>query len=276
MKRLNDVHYSMAKIMLGLPAKQSLGVGGYVRAFSETRFLTRLGGELTQRTVLARVRMLLLPPDNPFEAVLRGVALVPGKCWIRDVETIMDDLGITNDIGENWERQDRSFRAATKLRIKNWKRCVVIPAVRRVEERWFREQLAGLNDEGLVPYAELVPLRSPWPAAYRWAPLGKTMWRYHRAWCVARISGGFPLSAWGRCGIPVVLAYCGLCGMPNIGLMHVLVDCPCLLAQRASLQPGVVDLLPRWALESGSNIDELGHRVRFFGVCVGADLVQAW
>ena len=41
--------------------------------------------------------------------------------------------------------------------------------------------------------------------------MGKTMWRYHRAGGVARILGGFPLFAYGRRGIPEVLAYCSLC-----------------------------------------------------------------
>ena len=269
-KRLNDIHYAMAKIILGLPANESLGAGGHVRAFSETRFLTRLGGELAQRVVLARVRILLLPPGNPVEAVLRGVAQVPGKCWLRDVEVIMDELEITNDLGVNWEEQDRSCKIVTKLRIKRWKHNVVIPAVRRAEDEWFRRQLAALNEEGLIPYAELVPLRMPWPAVFRWAPWGKTMWRYHRAWCLARISSGIPLVSWGRNGIQTQLACCSLCGLPRVDLRHILAECPGLLVQRAVLQPGVLELLPRWALEIGTDLEDLGCRVRYFGVCVGA------
>ena len=93
-KRLNDTHYAIAKVLLGLPAGESLGEGGYVRAFSETRFLTRLGGELAQRIVLARARLLLLPPGSPVEAALLGAAQVSGQCWLRDAEGVMVDLGM--------------------------------------------------------------------------------------------------------------------------------------------------------------------------------------
>ena len=117
-KRLNDTHYAMAKTLLGLPPTQSLGIGGYVRAFSETRFLTRLGAELTQRVVMARVRLLLLPPGHPMEVVLKGIARVPGRCWLRDVETIMDEMGIGPDIGEGWDQQDRTCRDTVKNKIK--------------------------------------------------------------------------------------------------------------------------------------------------------------
>ena len=44
-KRLNEVHYAAAKLMLGLRGV-SLGEGGHVRALLGSRFLTRLGARV--------------------------------------------------------------------------------------------------------------------------------------------------------------------------------------------------------------------------------------
>ena len=131
-------------------------------------------------------------------------------------------------------------------------------------------QLSKLNNEGLVPYVDLVPLRQPCPAMVRWAPWGKTMWRYHKAWCLARVTGGIPLVIWGGSEIPVTLDCCCLCGAVEVGLAHVLAECPQLLAQRANLESGAADLLPQWALTHSDDIGALAPRVRYFGVCVGA------
>ena len=88
-RRLNDVHYWIAKLVLGIPRSQSLGARVYVRAFSETRFLTRLGAELAKRVVLARMRLLLLPPGHPMESCCRRVAFYTGRNWLNDAEGVM-------------------------------------------------------------------------------------------------------------------------------------------------------------------------------------------
>ena len=67
--RLNDVQYKAAKDLLGIPGV-SLGEGGHVKIFAETRFLTRMGARLVIRIVAARARLLCLPPDNPVGRVV--------------------------------------------------------------------------------------------------------------------------------------------------------------------------------------------------------------
>ena len=89
--------------ILGLPAEESLGDGGWVRAFSETRFLTRLGNELAQRILLAGAR-LLLPYGYAVEATLLGTFRVPGKCWLRGVEAMMLELEIERDACVDWQQ----------------------------------------------------------------------------------------------------------------------------------------------------------------------------
>ena len=73
-------------------------------------------------------------------------------------------MGSSDDILD-WEAPPNDIytnRVSRKGYLLRWKNKVVRPAVWKYEDTWFKEQLARLNDEGLVPYHEIVPLRSPW------------------------------------------------------------------------------------------------------------------
>ena len=83
------------------------------------------------------------------------------------------------------------------------------------------------------------------------------------------MTGGIPLVIWGGSAIPVSLERCSLSGVAEVGLAHVLAECPQLLAQRVNLEPGIADLLPQWALTHSDDVGELAARVRYFGVCIG-------
>ena len=80
-----------------------------------------------------------------------------------------------------------------------------------LEQQWFQTQIALLNDEGLIPYAELLPMREPFRAGIVWAPWGKTMWRFYRAWTVARITGTIPATVWSRFLPEAHGCFCALC-----------------------------------------------------------------
>ena len=150
----------------------------------------------------------------------------------------------------------------------------MVPAIRRMEDQWFLEQLAKLNHEGLIPYGELVPIRGVADPVVSWAPWGATMWRFHRAWCIVRVTGGFPMVLWGRQGVRSRLDACPLCGLDSIGVTHALVACPMLLAYRAAVrmprhQVGPVDWL-RWSLEYTVDSQELQEKIRYVGSCLCA------
>ena len=49
---------------------------------------------------------------------------------------------------------------------------VLFPTVRAQEQAWCLLQLAALNEEDLLPYRELLPLRFPLAPGLRWAPWG--------------------------------------------------------------------------------------------------------
>jgi hypothetical protein len=139
---------------------------------------------------------------------------------------------------------------------------------------WFSEQLAALNNDGLIPYAALVPIRALPLDELRWASWGKTLWRFHRAWAAARVTGGFPWSVWGIrvASTPQRLPRCPLCGASEVGLQHVLVDC----GGTASLRLGIMQWPPAdffwWVLSDTMDVEELKIKVRYVGLCFVAVL----
>ena len=205
------------------------------------------------------------------ESVTSGALRATGRNWLNDAEVIMLGLGITDVFGvDGWRRLDRSQQKLCKAALKAWKHRVVLPAIWRTESEWFYEQLAKLNNDGLIPYIDLLPLRRPWSLAVRWAPWGSTMWRFYRAWCISRVTGSVPMMVWGRGEAAVELESCSLCGLRGVGLWHILVECRELLSHRVDLPHGARAGLPAWALESCESVPELELRVRYTGLCLCA------
>ena len=149
---------------------------------------------------------------------------------------------------------------------------MVVPAARRMELQWFVEQLARLNSEGLIPYHELVSIRGLPSDSLRWAAWGKTMWRFHRAWAAARVSGGFPWSVWGERiqSIPLRLLQCPLCGLMDVDLVHLLGSCHGTSSLRLELQLSAYSptILFHWALADTFDVVELKSKVRYVGLCL--------
>ena len=78
------------------------------------------------------------------------------------------------------------------------------------------------------------------------------------------------MMVWGRGEAAVVLESCSLCGMGDIGLQHIIVECVELLPHRAELPFGALHRLPHWAMESCESMEELEPRVRYTGLCLCA------
>ena len=155
--------------------------------------------------------------------------------WLRHAAAVAGKFGVEApppSLAAAAERGPDARRAT----VCAWARRSVIPKIREAERTWFCEQLALLNDEGLVLLSEVLPLHSAWPEALRWAPWGKTMWRFHRAWCVARITAEVPASVW---GIPAgrLPEVCPLCPGGRAGLQHLLAECPFTEAWRSTALP---------------------------------------
>ena len=274
-KRLNEIHYQVAKQMLGLPHGFSLGTGGHVKAFSETRFTTRLGARLAQRIILARARLLSLPDDSPVNNIILGASEVTGSTWMDHARIVTQNCGI--EPGSAWDfvrysgltDADINLPASRKAKVKRWKIQVVAPRIRRMEEDWFREQLVLLGSEGVVPLQLILPTRQPTFSTIWWAPWGKTMWRLFRARSVARITAGIPLVVWGFRATPPMMKFCPLCCHVNADMKHYLDDCQ-----------GTEKYRQQWGLESAGHSwhtwamsdcwdkSEMKCKVRYLGLCI--------
>ena len=269
-RRLNDVHYNAAKLLLGIPVDVSLGPGGHVRLFAETRFLTRLGARLAQRIIMARCRLLNLPEVSPVCGVVQAASRVIGDTWLDHSRQVMLHFGIVDDmllpVGD---RLDAKVR---KQQVKAWKDRVVAPAVRRKEDEWFLEQVSKLNSSALIPYSELLPLRAAFPNRQRWAPWGRTMRRFYRAWCIARMTGGLPMVAWeGRNGgIPLMLEPCPLCGAASVDLVHLVAVCTGTAAYATCIPIGSGVRKLRWLLEIPDSMEVFRVKVRCLGLALSA------
>ena len=102
------------------------------------------------------------------------------------------------------------------------------------------------------------------------------MWRFYRAWLVARASGCISLAVWGatrRLGLgslPATLEVCSLCEAREVGLSHFLESCPAFLLQRQNLPQQVLPVAARWVLQHLDPFEILAVKARFFGLCLSA------
>ena len=190
----------------------------------------------------------------------------------------MADLGIETDLDKYFATEGVNLcnPSTRKVMVAKWKQQVVVPRVRSRETLWFYQQVAALNNESLIPYADLVPLGQPLHLELRWAPWGRTMWRFYKAWCVARATSCIPVAVWGRSspgshsGLCMRLDHCCLCGGRDAGLDHVLARCPALRVHRAGLPQEVLPVHLAWVLMYADSLAELEVKVRFFGLCMCA------
>ncbi len=144
------------------------------------------------------------------------------------------------------------------------------PAIQASERQWFCQQLARLNEDGAIPYAELLPLWQPFRASLRWAPWGKTQWRFFRAWCVARITTRVPLAVWGHGGLPLELNPCPLCSARSADLAHLVGECASTTKYREEGSWASSSEVLKWCLEGAGDMADLRARVRLLGLSVSA------
>ena len=273
--QLNRVYYDVAKALLGLPPSASFGAGGHVRAFLETRLLTRAAAKVATRIITAWARVLLLPQDSPVAPAIRAALAAGGGTWLQDAAAVAQTYGVSAPplhLADAAEAGPKARRQA----VRSWARAAVLPKIREAERAWFCEQLGKLNDNGLLPIAEVLPLQRQWPADLRWAGWGKSTWRFHRAWCVARVTSEIPADVWGmpQTRLPQICALCA--GAPNT-LEHLLAQCPAgrglrdAVCERWPLGP---DTLTAWVLRDVDALDERAAKVRYLGLLTAA-LVHA-
>jgi hypothetical protein len=277
MERLNAAQIDVARNFLGLPL--GTHVGSRVAMLAETRLLTRSGTTAAVKVVMARARLACLPEAHPAAVAVAGALMGGhGDTWIEHSRGVMTEvLGVTCEFCD-FEAEMTVMRrdpVRRKHALRAYRQKVVMPRARVREIAWFQEKLADLNKEGIVNYAEIVPLRTPWRASLKWASWGPCMWRFFKAWCVARATGGVPLEVWGHGGVPKVMAKCPACKGVLVGLRHVIQGCPSTEVYRRSLPDEVGAGTLQWALVGCGDVDILRQRVRFFGLCVAKMVHEA-
>ena len=270
--RLNQVYYDLAKLLLtGASGTLSLGPGGHVRAFLEARFLTRLGTKVTRRVIMARARLALLPSPSPISPVLAALAAAGGEAtWLEHAEAVAREVGVSA-----WPSAAPGATPDQRRRVgAAWGRAVVDPLLEALESDWFVEQVGRLAGDGLVSLGDILPLRQPWPRELLQARWGPAMWRYHRAWCTARVTLCIPGAVWGLYEDPVVVSAepCPLCGGPTASLPHLVEECAELEAFRREAAPWypAAPLTLAWALGPDGDMDVIADRVRLVGAATGA------
>ena len=74
---------------------------------------------------------------------------------------VTHEVGMQPDIVEylGGHLLDKQGTMDLRTNVSRWKTQVVVPAIRRAEQQGFCEQPPALTPDGLIPYAELVPLR---------------------------------------------------------------------------------------------------------------------
>ena len=199
-----------------------------------------------------------------------------GGTWIQHAKDVMNHILSVNEEIWTFTPLTKSVQVDGKLRkemVLAYRQKVVMPRARAKELRWFNEALAALNNEGYINYAELVPVRKLWKPSMKWAGWGHCMWRFFRAWCVCRITGGVPLAVWGAGRVVMFLPICPGCGATLVGLKHILQDCNELARHRDGLPLAARGRETMWALAGDAHVETLRHKVRYVGVCM-AQLTQ--
>ena len=271
-RQLKNVQYRMGKQLLGVRASDSLGEGGVVKVLCETRFVMRLSTKVAVRAMLARARLLALPQDSPLEGVLGAAVARRGPTWLDQVRVLTMELGIVPDIVEfgPFASLDRSCAVDRKQVVSCWKRHVVIPQVGRLDDEWFRSQLAKLVPVECVRFGLYLSSRCSFAPGLSWASWGSTTWRCFKTWCAVRASGGMPLSIWGAAGLVFTVPYCPLCGAPEADLEHVVAACVGTVRSREQFPSLPTACLVEWLLRGADGDGDVVARVRHAGLSVAA------
>ena len=274
-RNLNLVQYRIAKSLLGIRSV-SLGDGGMIKTLYECGFSSRLSTWVAKQIIVGRARLLVLPPDNPVGNVVKAARETCGETWLDHARMVQTEMGVTVDFERflKWDALDRCDPVRRKAAVDRWKLAAVTPVLGELEWRWFLARLSKLNEEGLLPYREILPLRQPLVRGVGWAGWSKSSWRFYRAWCAARVSQGFPFSVWGGRAPALVKTFqvCPLCGQVGADLRHVLSVCSGTSAERCALSvSGDVDFLI-WVFTDEPNLDLLLSKVCFVRRCFTAVL----
>ena len=232
----------MAKSFLG--CSKSTHVGSMVAVLSEARILTRAGTTVAKHVVMARARLACLPKDHP-AVVAASTIIMNGlqDTWMSHTKHVASTfLGVQADLWDKLDSIGSEVRNDSKQRkqlLRTFYIEQVLPRLRAMEDKWFKEQVAALNSGSLIPYKDLVPLRMDWTAGHSWANWTPSMWHLHRLWILCRVTGKLPILRRSDQQFLPVLSFCPLCSSRVVtGLLNCICMCPITVDLRDGYTPG--------------------------------------
>ena len=241
----------------------SLGEGGHHRLMLVLGIKQRLSTRVAIRIAGARARLMALPATSPVSDAVQGALAVTGRNWLTDSLTVMASIGIEQDMAfENFQPAValmRSLgRSGAKQAVLVWKKHVLLPAARRADAEWFQKEVSRhwappASGQAMEPF-----LTCNW---------GKIMWRYTRAWLLARAGAGSlaPFASLGRPDI-ARLQLCPLC-REVATLQHYLGACATLLHE---VGPPPVE----WPTVLNPAAADIEDCIRWVGRCLTTVILQ--
>ena len=225
-ERVNAAQDAVAKALLGIPAAAS--VGSRAAVLAETRLLIRAGTMVAQRIAMTRARIFLLPRDHPTSLAVQWIVAgnVQDTWWTHSAEVVRAVLQVP-EIWHTIEVTDeiRSSIVHRKRALATYKRCHILPRVRKMETEWIQGQLQNALTEAILPYRSICPTLQQWRPPERWAHWPPSRWRLHRIWCAASVRGALPLLTPNSCFLRIV-PVCPFCHTQVAGILRWIAQ-PC-------------------------------------------------
>jgi hypothetical protein len=266
-KRFNDAQYLYLKRALGATTK--MHVGSHVKVLMECRQPYRLGSRFLERIILVRARIQLLPTDHPLAVAVSVAERLKAVTWWTHTNEAKKLLGIDKDIKEYGGLVAGTYLdpIGRKAAVSKFKNEVVRPRLQAMEQQWFQESLAKLGAGMELTYQNVRP-KKVWNNALCWSGWGRTMWRFHKAWCIARVTEKLPIAWFGGSGLDSVLPCCPQCRAADADLHHVLCVCSGTSHLRAGWHNFPKEAIYTWVLNDTECVDSLYAQVKYFGQCM--------
>ena len=194
------------KRMLGATTKTSLG--SHVKVLLESRVYVRTGSRFLEKVAVLRARILCLPSDHPAALAVSVAEKLGVETWWEHTRSVMEIMGVEKEIFEVGLVSEavKADSTGRKRAVSKYKHDFIRPRMLAMEREWFGEAIQKIYADELAPHSWSKPV-SFWAPCLCWQGWGRTMWRFHKAWCVARITHSLPLAWFGGIGLVPVLAH---------------------------------------------------------------------
>ena len=239
---LNELQVAWARRLLGCRTACDADVPGPV-VVTQCGWTLRLGTLFQERCIMARARLLALPPEHPGARVFVAARATTATTWVAAVGALMQkfpggipDLDLHPLFGGQALGEARANPAARRKLLKAYRLHVVRPALLQHDAAVFYEAAAPVMPALGFSYSAAVPEPQALPWSLLDLDLGPSTWLAYRTWATVRVSGRWPLTVLGGSTLPSVLPSCAACGAEHPVVSHPLCACPGTAHLRRALE----------------------------------------